>query len=266
MNKRYIGILTLIPFLLLILIGGLPLIISIMVLSLIGLYEFYNAAKNKDINCFYIVGYLLCIIYYCLFIFKINLIVVLMIVSISVILQFCIIIWKPKYNFIDIGVTIFGFIYVAVLFSFIPMINNKSNGYLLLWVVFISSFATDTFAYYSGRFLGKHKLAPILSPKKTVEGSIGGLLGSILCCGLYGLVLNFFSQNISIIHLIIIGLICGVVCQIGDLSASSIKRSVNIKDYSNFIPGHGGILDRFDSILFASITVYFYITFIMGVK
>ena len=266
MNKRYLGIFTLIPFLLLILLGGLPLIISIMSLSLIGLYEFYNAAKNKDINCFYLVGYILCIIYYCLFIFKIDLNVIIVLISISILLQFCIIIRNPKYNFIDIAVTLFGFLYIAVSFSFIPMLSEKPTGYFFVWLVFISSFATDTFAYYTGRFLGKHKLAPVLSPKKTIEGSIGGLIGSVLFCGLYGFVLSYFSVNISIIHFLVIGMLCGVVCQLGDLSASSIKRSANIKDFSNLIPGHGGVLDRFDSILFASITIYYYITFIMGVK
>lgn len=101
--------------------------------------------------------------------------------------------------------------------------------------------------------------------KKTIEGSIGGLIGSTLFCGIYGLVINSFGVQVPVYHFIFMGIVCGVFCQFGDLVASSIKRYVDVKDYSNLIPGHGGILDRFDSILFTSVIVYYYVTMIMKI-
>ena len=129
-------------------------------------------------------------------------------------------------------------------------------GKYLVWLVFIASWLCDTTAYYVGRMFGKTKLCPEVSPKKTVEGSIGGLLGSAISCGVFGFIIASYGVNISLIHYVIIGLICGVFCQFGDLVASSIKRYAGVKDYSNLIPGHGGILDRFDSILFSSVVVF----------
>ena len=169
-----------------------------------------------------------------------------------------------NYNFSDVSVTILGFVYVGVFFSFIPLINSMEYGKYLVWLVFISSWLCDTTAYYTGRMFGKTKLCPEVSPKKTVEGSIGGLLGSAISCGIFGFAIASYGVNISLIHYIIIGLICGVFCQFGDLVASSIKRYAGVKDYSNLIPGHGGILDRFDIILFSSVVVFFYLRLILG--
>jgi phosphatidate cytidylyltransferase len=113
--------------------------------------------------------------------------------------------------------------------------------------------------------LGKINYVPKLAPKKTIEGSIGGLIGSTLSCGIYGVILNKIGVNIPIFNFFLIGLFSGLFCQFGDLAASSIKRYVNVKDYSNLIPGHGGILDRFDSILFSSVIVYYYISIVIGI-
>ena len=124
---------------------------------------------------------------------------------------------------------------------------------------------TDTTAYYAGKFLGKHKLCPRVSPKKTIEGSIGGLLGATIFCGLLGVVTTHYINSIPLYHFFIIGALCGVFSQFGDLVASTVKRYVDIKDYGNLIPGHGGILDRFDSILFSGVVVFYYLTFIIGI-
>jgi phosphatidate cytidylyltransferase len=141
---------------------------------------------------------------------------------------------------------------------------NRIKHRYFVWFIFISSWLCDTAAYYSGRFFGKRKLCPKVSPKKTVEGSLGGVLGSIAGCAVYGFILNHYTLNIPMYHYLLIGLISGILCQFGDLTASSIKRYSDVKDYSNLIPGHGGILDRFDSILFSGAVVYYYITYIMG--
>ncbi len=142
-------------------------------------------------------------------------------------------------------------LYVAGLFSTIILVRMAPEGRLLLWLIFIAAFATDTFAYFSGCFLGKHKLCPEVSPKKTVEGAIGGVLGCVLCFGIYGAVVrNMVAVNLP--SLLVLAVVASVVSQFGDLSASIIKRQFGIKDYGNLFPGHGGVLDRFDSVLFTA--------------
>lgn len=120
---------------------------------------------------------------------------------------------------------------------------------------------TDTFAYFTGRFFGNHKLIPSISPKKTVEGAIGGIIGSIVGCVIFALL--FPQSNVSLYLGVVIGLLGSLVAQIGDLVASAIKRNCYIKDFGKIIPGHGGILDRFDSILFVSPFIYFFFQYII---
>jgi phosphatidate cytidylyltransferase len=117
---------------------------------------------------------------------------------------------------------------------------------------------TDTFAYFSGYLFGKHKLIPNVSPKKTIEGSIGGILGSTICCLIFGYI---FKLDMAL--MIVMGIIGSIIAQIGDLFASSIKRYVGIKDYGNLIPGHGGVLDRFDSVILVAPFVYSAVIFFM---
>ena len=157
----------------------------------------------------------------------------------------------------DIIVTFFGIFYVEILLDFIVLImNNFPDGHKLVWLVFIIAFMTDTFAYFSGYLFGKHKLIPNVSPKKTIEGSIGGILGSTISCLIFGHIFN-----LNMVLMLILGSIGSIIAQIGDLFASSIKRYVGIKDYGNLIPGHGGILDRFDSVILVTPFVYSAIIF-----
>ena len=133
----------------------------------------------------------------------------------------------------DAMATITGIFYV-VFFSFHVTLVDQAGPYgLMLWLIVITAFGTDIMAYFSGYLLGKHKLCPHISPKKTIEGSVGGVLG-------------------------------GIVSQFGDLTASIFKRKMGIKDYGHLIPGHGGILDRFDSVLFTGPMVYYYIVLVIG--
>lgn len=164
-----------------------------------------------------------------------------------------------KISILDVVKFIFVFIYIAVFLGFIPVIRDcVEYGKYLTWLALIPSIASDTFAYFVGSAIGKHKLAPVVSPKKSIEGSVGGVLGSALCAGLYGL---FVSSRIEvlpgfIIACAIIGLVNGGISQVGDLTASAIKRESGIKDYGNIIPGHGGALDRIDSVLYIAPIVY----------
>lgn len=268
MNERYIGALVLVPLLIFIFLGGYFLKFTVTCLALAGLYEFYKASKSGGHKPFEYIGYGLGLIYYIYLIVSggnINLTWVVNVIILSVFIMMIIPIFKIDRSFVDVGLTVLPLIYVIVFFSFMILISEKQQGRFFIWLIFISSWGCDTLAYYSGRYLGKggkHKLLPKVSPKKTVEGAIGGLAGSIIGCTVYGWVMSQFGVTMGIYHYAIIGLLGGIFGQCGDLVASSVKRHVGIKDYSNLIPGHGGILDRFDSILLVSVVVYYYISYI----
>ena len=136
-------------------------------------------------------------------------------------------------------------------------------GKVLVWILFISAWSTDTFAYFSGLTFGKHKLCPAISPKKTVEGSIGGILGCIICTELYAYIIASVNNlEFSWINAGLCAFTASIISQIGDLAASCIKREHGAKDYGNLIPGHGGVLDRFDSVLFIAPVVYYLIKYL----
>ena len=159
----------------------------------------------------------------------------------------------------DVEAFLFVYVYISVFLSFIPVIREcMEPGIYLVWIALIPSIASDTFAYFVGSAIGKHRLAPVVSPKKSIEGSVGGIIGAALCMALYGW---YMSTKVSVlpgfvIVCALIGLVNGGVSQIGDLAASAIKREMGIKDYGNLIPGHGGALDRIDSILYIAPVVY----------
>lgn len=261
-DNRYLGALMIAPFIIFILLGGPYLKGFTIILSAFGLYEFYNALKQKQFNPIASIGYILLIIFY---ITNNNFEVLMFLLIIATFILLCVPIIDLKYTFIDVAITLLGFIYVVVLFSFIPLVNSKVGGVYLVWLIFIGSWLSDTSAYYAGKYFGKRKLCPKVSPKKTIEGSIGGFIGSTIGCGVFGIIVSSFVPGVAIIHYFLIGALCGVMGQFGDLVASSVKRYVGIKDYSNLIPGHGGILDRFDSILFNATVVFYYLTFIVGI-
>lgn len=281
MNKRYLGAVFLAPLIIFLFLGGIYLRVLVLLLSLVGMHEFYSAAKNKHINPMTLISYLLCIVYFVILNNNLDFKYIILILSLGVFVMLCIPVFKTEFNFNDIAVTVFGFIYVAVFFSFVILVNTKVATYnsvnvyvgkYLVWLIFAASWCCDTFAYYSGKYLGKggiHKLCPKVSPNKTVEGAIGGLLGSIIGCIIFGYLANRYGTNMNLVHIqlyhyAIIGLFCGIFSQFGDLAASSIKRYAGIKDYGKIIPGHGGILDRFDSILFSAVIVYYYLSFVLN--
>lgn len=170
---------------------------------------------------------------------------------------------KTKTNIIDIAITFFGVCYIVLFLIFVPIIRNMLNGKWLIWYLFIASWMTDVFAYLVGIAIGKHHFTDI-SPKKTIEGCIGGVLGATLCMVLYTIAVNKFTgMNINYFIMAGFGIILSIISQIGDLSASVIKRYAGIKDYSNLIPGHGGMLDRIDSLIFIAPFTYFMMLLIL---
>jgi phosphatidate cytidylyltransferase len=160
----------------------------------------------------------------------------------------------------EASLMLFGIAYIPFLLSTLIEVSGLEGGRLLLWLVFVGAYSTDTFAYFSGVFFGKHKLCPEISPKKTVEGSVGGTLGCVVMLIIYGVLLEkTFGQTINYPKLAILGVLVAIISQIGDLTASIIKRKYGVKDYGSIFPGHGGILDRLDSIITTAPLVYIYI-------
>lgn len=135
--------------------------------------------------------------------------------------------------------------------------DGKSvSGVYVYLLAFIGAWVCDTFAYFTGRFFGKHKLIPEISPKKTIEGSIGGIVFTVGGFALYTFIVNAaFGQSLSYVKVCIIGFVLSIISQIGDLVASSVKRQYDLKDYGNLFPGHGGVLDRFDSVMLTAPTL-----------
>ena len=252
MFVRIIAALALIPLLLFVVYGGLPLYIMEAIIGIIALDEFYKAFKSKDIQPISILGFLFAIFLSLKNIFNLP-IEYTYITMFILFLTGIVYMLNEKKNIIEFSITFIGLFYISIFLDYIVLtINNYDLGSIYVWLIFIISFMTDTFAYFSGYLLGKHKLIPKISPKKTIEGSIGGILGSTLCCVLFGYI---FKLNIT--HMILIGSIGSIVAQFGDLFASAIKRYVGIKDYGKLIPGHGGILDRFDSVILVAPFVYY---------
>ncbi|MBQ7846877.1 MAG: CDP-archaeol synthase [Clostridia bacterium] len=165
----------------------------------------------------------------------------------------CAVFSKGKIKIEDTGVLFTMQFYVFMGFNAMYMLRHMENGGCLIALLFISPWATDIFAYFTGRLFGKHKLIPDVSPKKTVEGAVGGFVMAIVLTVVYGLVVGAFTKvSPQYLQLVLAGAVMSVASMVGDLIASLVKRHYGIKDYSRMLPGHGGILDRFDSILAAS--------------
>lgn len=164
--------------------------------------------------------------------------------------------------------TLFGIVYPCLLFAFLLMLRedgppavSEQQAFLLTLSLFVLIWMTDTGAYYVGKSIGKHALAPNISPNKTWEGSVGGAMAAVVAAVVLRVsVLDFVDWP----HVVALALICGVVSQLGDLTESRFKRSVGVKDSSRIIPGHGGVLDRFDALLLAAPLYYLYLVFVAG--
>lgn len=234
----------------------------------ISMQEYFNAV-SKDSKPLRWLGYFSCIIIALIHIipesipsmYVLNM-MLLIIPTILLISFFTIIVTNMKINFKDISYTIFGIIYIITCITFIALIRGTENGNLLVWFAIIAAWGSDTTAYIIGRRYGKHKFSEV-SPKKSIEGCIAGVIGAVLIALIYTFTINkIFTLNYSYILIGIIIAILSIIGQIGDFAASSIKRYVDVKDYSNLIPGHGGMLDRIDSLMFLAPFAYVFLTLI----
>lgn len=266
-TKRWISAIVLTLLLLWIILLSKPFVLCIFLwfMSILGLNEYFNLVFFKKpigfivkaisyiisamlfISVFYgefeLTAFILCLNFFCFA---------------------CFALWRYpiENNFLKIVFKqSFGIIYIPLSLSFLMIIRNYSDGHLWLVLFFIIIFLNDTGAFYVGTYFGKRELAPLISPKKTIEGALGGILSAMLFG--FAFCLIFFNSLKHAFLMIPISFIIAIIGQAGDLFASLMKRNSNIKDSGNIIPGHGGVLDRIDNLLFAAPIMYFCLRFIL---
>jgi phosphatidate cytidylyltransferase len=249
-KRIFVGLVGIPLILILIYLGGIYFFILCLVIQSLCLWEFLKIFENKEIFATKIVTVIISIVIFILLSQKYYYAPLLLIVPI-----FIEVFREKKRNPLNPIVSVFGVIYITIPFL---LLNELGKNYLMVFYIFILIWACDTFAYFGGKLFGKHKLTTI-SPKKTVEGAIIGLLFTLISSVI------FYFVNNSLLNLydsIILGMLIGIASQVGDNFESLLKRYTNVKDSSNIIPGHGGLLDRFDSLIFVTPLIYFYFYFI----
>ena len=234
--------------------GGWILYGTLTIVSLIGMFELYRAVKvqKQGENLLAVVGYLGVILHYILLSLGYSEYTMMNLIIVLIAMMFVYVFSYPKYHAEQVMAAFFGVVYVGVMLSYIYQTRMIRDGAFLVWLIFLCSWGCDTCAYCVGMLIGKHKMSPVLSPKKSIEGAVGGVAGAALLGVIYAAATQGKMAEYA--------LICAVgalISMVGDLAASAIKRNQGIKDYGKLIPGHGGILDRFDSVIFTAPVIYF---------
>ncbi len=256
------GIILVIIALVTIILGKDVLLVTVVAISVIGFYELakvYGLQWKLPGIC----GYIATIGYYALIRMDYKEYIIVFFIAYLIVLMGTYVFTFPKFKAEDVMVCFFGMFYVVLMLSYIYQVRMMQDGAYIVWLIFLCSWGCDTCAYLVGVMFGKHKMAPVLSPKKSIEGGIGGVAGAALLGFIYA---TIFKDKITIDNAnIIFPIVCaagGIISQIGDLTASGIKRNHDIKDYSRLIPGHGGILDRFDSVIITAPIIYYLVAFL----
>lgn len=234
--------------------GGILLYGVLALVSLIGMREFYKAMQvSKDgMEILELAGYAGALLYEAALWSGIQKFGLAAVLAVLALLMSVYVFTYPKYQAGQVMAAFFGVVYVTVMLSCIYLTRQLEGGFYHVWLIFLCSWGCDTCAYCVGVLFGKHKMAPVLSPKKSVEGAVGGVAGAALLGVLYAYLTKGSMAGYA--------LICAVGAlwsMVGDLAASAVKRQTGIKDYGKLIPGHGGILDRFDSVIFTAPVIYF---------
>ena len=265
------------------LIGGYALAILIMICSMIGYQELVRATgvleEGEKKNLITVIGHCMAVVLY-LGIMAVHarhgqdagqavllsdFFTVIVIVLAFLAMMTAYVLTFPKFKSEQVMETFFSFIYAPILMSFVVRSRFLPYGLFMYAMIFVCSSVCDTCALAAGMAFGRHKMAPVLSPKKTVEGAIGGVIGSALCSVLLSLILKAVNPGADYkIQFLVIGMFGALISMVGDLAASAIKRNHGIKDYGNLIPGHGGIMDRFDSIIFTAPLINILGVFLLG--
>lgn len=242
-------------------VGGDVLLLGVAFISVIGMREFYNAAgiTGRPFSLIELAGYAGALGYFAVLRFAPEGFILPELAGSCALLLLIYVVTFPEYKTENITGAFFGLFYVAVMLSFIYLTRCRFKGNIEIWLIYITSWGADTCAYLAGMAFGKHKMTKKLSPKKSVEGAVGGVLGSVLL----GLIFAAVFKQPKLVY-VLICLVSAVLSMIGDLAASAIKRKADIKDYGKLIPGHGGILDRFDSVIFTAPVIYFCCLALLG--
>ncbi len=253
------GVILVILAILFIHIGGPLLLIVCGVISLIGLFELYRVFQIEKAPPG-IVGYLAVIVYYLNLQFRFMPDILLLAMALIIALMCTFVFQYPKWHAHQIMAGFFGVFYVGVMISCVYLTRMiPDGGRYLVWLIFLCSWGCDTCAYCVGMLFGKHKMSPKLSPKKSVEGAFGGVIGAAILTMIFALIFQKQLRATPAEVAVMMGISAAgaLISMVGDLSASAIKRNFEIKDYGKLIPGHGGILDRFDSVIFTAPIIYY---------
>lgn len=276
MKQRIIsGAVLVVLALFVILAGDWILAATLFIISCVAFRELSKATgvhtEDKKVNGLEIAGYLGIAVYYGLLYFgpailaNVHELMALSVLGCMMVMMAVYVLSFPRYKAHQVIAGVFSLVYAPVMLSFVYLTRSLPDGIYFVWMIFISSWICDTCAYFTGVTLGRHKLAPVLSPKKSIEGSIGGVLGSAAVGALFAyFVAESRIEGVAVTGIFAIVSAAGaVISQIGDLAASGIKRDHGIKDYGKLIPGHGGIMDRFDSVIFTAPIVYLLLLVLM---
>ncbi|MDO4339008.1 MAG: phosphatidate cytidylyltransferase [Eubacteriales bacterium] len=241
--------------------GGYVLLFTLACVSVIGMQELYRAMKVREekFELLELAGYLGAALYYGAVVADFEKYGTMAILLSLVMMMFVYVFTYPKYNAHQVMAAFFGVVYVAVMLSFILLTRNLEGGKYIVWLIFLCSWGCDTCAYCVGMLIGRHKMAPVLSPKKSVEGAVGGVVGAAVLGAVYAAATGGRPVEYAVICTV-----GALISMVGDLAASAIKRNQEIKDYGKLIPGHGGILDRFDSVIFTAPVIYYLAKLVLG--
>ncbi|MCD7765230.1 MAG: phosphatidate cytidylyltransferase [Lachnospiraceae bacterium] len=268
--------------------GGPVLAAALFLISLIGMNELYRALNTEKQNdssrngsagstgstcenrplCgpLSVIGYLGCALWYLLLFFDLSAYTLTVLLAVLICMMAVYVFTFPRYRTEQVSGAYLGFVYVAVMLSCIYELRMMEDGVYLVWLIFLASWGSDTCAYCVGMLIGKHKMTPRLSPKKSVEGAVGGVAGAALLGVIYACAVSGHLSG-EANHMMSFAIICAagaLISMVGDLAASAIKRDHDIKDYGKLIPGHGGILDRFDSVIFVSPVIFYLAQALVG--
>ncbi len=261
MKTRIISGICMVPLLAVLYFGGIALWILALLIAMIGVHEFCNGWNNIDVHPSKMICYVMTMALFLTaipmgnssvpqFYSNMMMITIWLFLAVAVSLIYG---WKiTERGPYDSAATLTALVYIPF-FAYHMVLIDMTEYKIFIWIVVLAAFGSDIFAYFTGYFLGKHKMAPNLSPKKTIEGAVGGLIGSSLLSWLFGFI---FMREMAVVCLVL-GLVGGAAGMAGDLTASAFKRKMGIKDYGHLIPGHGGIMDRFDSVIFVAPVVYY---------
>ncbi len=268
MIKRIITAVIGLPIVILVFAFGNKYIMDVILalIAIMAIHEYINCVAHKDVKVIKWVAYLAAALIAGIHLIPLQMITNALAFAIPVLLFILflhVIVTNMKITFEDMVYTLMGILYIVPLIAFVALTYGHSGditGKVLIWYVFCAAWGTDTLAYLIGIKFGRVRFSKV-SPKKSVEGCVAGLAGAVIASCIYTFGINYFmGLEISYLTVTLISLVLSVIGQVGDFAASVIKRHFEVKDYSNIFPGHGGMIDRIDSVMFIAPFAYLLLT------